>query len=297
MAHASKTAVPSKRVAPTKQAAPAVDLESLLPVLRQALETRRALKVADLGRLGVPSVQRAEAFGRLASSGAELTKNGARWPLRRQLLELVEQRRTVPLGSLQKLLAGANAREAKSMAEALVREGALRWVVRGKAEVLTTRSARVLDPAALGALGRAAKAVAQQAEKALKSRTVPKSLFRDDVRELLLEHIVEPREAAKNLVARSHEADLGARLIQAVHRALRPELGLAYVPDLVRLLVPGHSVQEIHTALLQAAKGGGLELRPESGLHRLSGEDLALCPQGPLGTRLSWARPLEEARP
>jgi hypothetical protein len=42
-----------------------------------------------------------------------------------------------------------------------------------------------------------------------------------------------------------------------------------------------------------AAMDGLLELRPEGGIHRLSDEELAACPEGPHGTRLSWARRTE----
>jgi hypothetical protein len=83
-------------------------------------------------------------------------------------------------------------------------------------------------------------------------------------------------------------------VVAAVATGLRPELGLCYVPDVVRGLLPAHSLEEVHAALLEAARSGRIELRPEAGLSRLSHDDLGLCPEGAHGTRLSWARPLGE---
>ena len=45
--------------------------------------------------------------------------------------------------------------------------------------------------------------------------------------------------------------------------------------------------------LLAAAMAGFLELRPEGGIKRLSEQELLVCPEGPHGTRLSWARRTE----
>jgi hypothetical protein len=71
--------------------------------------------------------------------------------------------------------------------------------------------------------------------------------------------------------------------------------GLTFVPELVRSVeLEGVSVKAAHEALLRLARERRIELQPESGVGRLTAEDLALCPPGPQGSRLSWARRLEE---
>lgn len=56
------------------------------------------------------------------------------------------------------------------------------------------------------------------------------------------------------------------------------------------LRAEGWPLSRIHSLLLGAARAGIIELQPESGLDRLSDAEMALCPPGPHGTRLSWAR-------
>jgi hypothetical protein len=73
-------------------------------------------------------------------------------------------------------------------------------------------------------------------------------------------------------------------------RLVKPHLGLCFVPDLVVSLLQQASLPEVHAALLDAVRARIIELRPESGMNRLSAAELALCPQGLRECRLSWAR-------
>jgi hypothetical protein len=227
---------------PPKRTAPTLDLESVLPTLREALRRRRVLKASELGKLGVPAAQRSELLARLVSEGAEATKSGVRLPLRQQLVEAVEARGMLPLATLARLLAGATQAEAKAMAETLVREGACQLVVRGKAEVLAVAGARVLDPTELRSLARTTKALAAQADKALKGRALGKTLLRDDVREALLEFVATRSEPGERAVGRSDSRGLAGRVVAAVATGLRVDLGLCYVPDVVRALLDRKSV-------------------------------------------------------
>ena len=82
-----------------------------------------------------------------------------------------------------------------------------------------------------------------------------------------------------------------------VARGLRASaVGLIFVPTLVKAMIgrdrSAKTVERAHTALLKAAHAGLLELRPESGLARLTADELALCVPGPQKTQLSWARVL-----
>jgi hypothetical protein len=62
------------------------------------------------------------------------------------------------------------------------------------------------------------------------------------------------------------------------------------VPAIVRRLSAAMPLPDALELLMRAARRELIELRPEGGLGRLSEEELALCPPGPAGTRLSWAR-------
>ena len=67
-------------------------------------------------------------------------------------------------------------------------------------------------------------------------------------------------------------------VVEAVQQTSRPS-GLSFVPDVVRKLAgQGRSVEEARVALFEAAKQGSVELRPESGMGRLSPEDKRLVP-------------------
>jgi hypothetical protein len=65
---------------------------------------------------------------------------------------------------------------------------------------------------------------------------------------------------------------------------------MSFVPAIVHQLSAAMPVSEALALLMRAARSELIELRPEGGLGRLSEEELALCPPGPAGTRLSWAR-------
>jgi len=78
--------------------------------------------------------------------------------------------------------------------------------------------------------------------------------------------------------------------IAATVRQMADASGLAFVPAVVAALGAGAA-----DALLAAARAGLVELRPESGLGRLTAAELAACPTMPdyfTGGRLplSWAR-------
>jgi hypothetical protein len=75
-------------------------------------------------------------------------------------------------------------------------------------------------------------------------------------------------------------------VVAAVERRL-DSCGLAFAPDVVRDL--GEDGKQL---LLAAARDGLVELRPESGLGRLSDLEIAACPKMTDGTPLSWVRPL-----
>jgi hypothetical protein len=268
------------------------NLDATLPALLEALRSRRALNAADLGRLGVPPAARTEALACLAGEGFEATKTHVRIPLRDQLLAVLEERGMIPLQGLEKLVAGAAAKETKSTAEELAHKRQCFLVLRGKNHVLASSRTPVLDKDELRTLARATNALSKQCTTAMKGAT-PKTLLDQDVRELLLDIVTRPAKTTQPATPLA-APDLQELVVTEVRRLLRPQLGLTYVPDVVQALRSQHSVEAIQAALLDAARARRIELRPESGMGRLSAEDAALCPPGAHGTRLSWTRPLEE---
>jgi hypothetical protein len=81
-----------------------------------------------------------------------------------------------------------------------------------------------------------------------------------------------------------------APVLDAIDAARDGRTGLSFVPAVVRRLTRTMALSAAHDALLTAARRELIELRPEGGLGRLSAEELASCPPGPAGTRLSWVR-------
>ena len=275
---------------------PCFELEAALPALVTALRTRLVLKQAQLKTLKVPAPFLEPVLARLVQEGFEPIVGGVRVPLSSQLEALLASR-TVISGPLGKLLKGGSPKEYKELVLAQARAGGLRLLVRGKAEAIAGRQAKVLAPEAMRALG----AFALSVQKALRSKPLPRALLQEDVQELLLDLVqsgpARPESApGAEPVAQSGQPEreeLVELLVAQAGRLLQPELQLCFVPDLVLALLPDHGLARVHEALAQAVRRGRLELRPESGMNRLSQVELALCPPGLQGSRLSWVRPLE----
>jgi hypothetical protein len=106
---------------------------------------------------------------------------------------------------------------------------------------------------------------------------------------------VAAREVAARAPAASAVVDPLAALLAALDAVRDVGSGMSFVPAVVRRLSAAMPVSEALELLMRAARRELIELRPEGGLGRLSGEELALCPPGPAGTRLSWARRSEGA--
>ena len=261
-----------------------IDLDAALPAVRDLLNRDKAVNAAALTRAGVPRAQQGDLLSRLDSEGFERTKGGVRVPLRRQLLAVLEERQTIPLAQLAKLVRGAPQKEAKAAAAALVSEGAARAVLRGKIEAIASTGVPTVSREQLASLARACKQLGALAAKALKRSEM--TLLQEDVREQLLEFVPAPR-------ARPPGPSLAEAVLTELGRHVRGSVGLSFVPDAVRAL-SSHGVPAVHAVLLDAARSGAIELQPDSGLDRLSAEEVELCPPGPQGTRLSWARLLRE---
>jgi hypothetical protein len=83
-----------------------------------------------------------------------------------------------------------------------------------------------------------------------------------------------------------------AAVLDALEATRDERTGLSFVPRVIQRLLSDRPLTAAHEMLLAAAREELIELRPEGGLGRLTSEELLLCPPGPGGTRLSWARRL-----
>lgn len=83
-------------------------------------------------------------------------------------------------------------------------------------------------------------------------------------------------------------------VVESLRRAVHPSVGLAFVPAAVedalqRSGLPS-ATEAVKEMIRDLAVSGFIELQPESGLNRLTPREISLCPPGPHGTVLSWAR-------
>jgi hypothetical protein len=101
---------------------------------------------------------------------------------------------------------------------------------------------------------------------------------------------VAARPAPSRPPAPALAIDSIAELLSVIDAVRDSGSGMSFVPAIVRELGGAMPVADALELLMGAARRELIELRPEGGLGRLSDEELALCPRGPAGTRLSWAR-------
>ena len=97
-------------------------------------------------------------------------------------------------------------------------------------------------------------------------------------------HLAAKEHAAYRRLARSNPLD-----VLDVARSLQRESGLIFIPDVVRACGVSNK-RATWARLALAAREGIIELRPESGLGRLSKEERDLCVPGYKDTLLSWMR-------
>lgn len=220
-----------------------------------------------------------DVFDALVRAGLEVSARFVRRPLETQILERLNGG-PLSIRGLDKVVRGATARETAQMATSLVDRNRARFVVRGKDLLLARPDAPVLDThaqqrlkAAVGALG-ASLALADKKDGCL---------LQSDVEDALRPFVGSPAPLASAAI---HDV---ASLVDA-HRE---GSGLTSVPKLVRLLGGLSARDALHAELLRGARAGRLELRPESGMGRLSAEDASFCISGPQGSRLSWVRRIE----
>jgi hypothetical protein len=76
-------------------------------------------------------------------------------------------------------------------------------------------------------------------------------------------------------------------VLAAIRKKTDRQLGLAFVPDVVRNLPRPAETKKV---LVELAQAGKVELRPDGGLGRFKQVELDNAPDGPQGSKLMWAR-------
>ncbi len=254
----------------------------------------------------------------LVAEGFERGSSWLRRPLSDQLEGALAHGAVLARKSLAAQVRGASAAELqKALAEA-ERAGKLRRVLRGKVELWVGSSTPVVSGAELLRLRAAVSALDKALAQAARKKGA--ALLASDVQQALAEVLqmapraphpapVEELAAPTPSPARERRAATGSgpperegapsqeqairSVVAAVEAARDERTGLAFVPDIVRSLLPGMPAAVALDMLLLAASRELVELRPEGGLGRLPPADLELCPPGPAQTRLSYARLLD----
>jgi hypothetical protein len=262
------------------------DLPPPLPAeVERAVRAAGALPLARLTRVKLGERARRELERQLVVSGLERTAKLVRVPLGEQLLTLVRGGGRVALKDLAKRVKGGAKKEIDAAIDRLIRAGQARVVVRTQIEVLVGAGDRALDPAEVAELVKAHAALGKVLKK-VTAKGRARSVLLDD-----LAPLVAPLHASSAPAAPPPTAPAGAAIVaEALRRLEHPVLKLARVPELVRALDGRVAMADVHRALLDADDAGEIELRPEAGGEYLSPEEARLCPPGPRGTVLSYAR-------
>jgi hypothetical protein len=292
---------PARRMAQRKKATPAVDAAALAAEVRDTLAREGAVKLSSVK----PAELRTILAEMLSREGFEVTQSVIRRPLRAQLLGALAHGALVPVKSLSAHVRGAAAAELKRLTEDAIREGLARRVLRGTAEVLAGEDVRVLSGAEVESMRLRVVGLGKALEKVTKKPGL--SLLASDAQDALEQAItaVTERGAAQTAAKATHASVTPQKpsdepmraLLAAVDSTRDVRTGLSFVPAVVGRLAPTVDAGAAVKLLLSAAERELLELRPEGGIGRLSEAELSVCPAGPHGTRLSWARRLTGGAP
>jgi hypothetical protein len=251
-------------------------VESAIDVAKQRIRADSALSISALVKLGVPRPSLPDALAALGREGFEVTKKLVRVPLASQILERVARGASATAKDLAALVVGGSKKEVAEALEALIAAKNVALVVRTKETVVVGPTADVLAAHEIDGLERSLVALQASLKLVRKHRA---SLLRADVARALSEAVLPAPKVASD-----------TKDIALVVERHRDASGLTFVPAVVRAVGGEKSVAWVHSELLRGFREGRFELRPESGLGRLSEEELRYCIPGPQGSKLSWVR-------
>lgn len=272
-------------MAAKRQSPQVADLSAIFPLLCEHVKSHGAAKWTDLIRFGVTKVQREAVGTQLLEAGFEVTPKLVRIPIAEQIQSALVQRGQLPLKGMQHILAGCAAKELSAVVDQLVRRGAAVRILRTKAQWLAPADADVLTADELHALHRCVTEWSKQTHQVMAAGRRRLSIWRPDVRALL--EVLGTFKLSESKTKPSG-AEVRRRLHNVIKEQVNPTVGLAFVPTVVQSLqMPVDQVQRL---LVEEARQGHLELRPDSGAARFTEAELAVAPCGPDGSRLLWIR-------
>lgn len=219
----------------------------------------------------------------LESAGLEVTEKHARVPLAEQVDRVVRgaDERGVPLPQLARAVKGARSTvELRAIIDARIAAGAIALVTDGKVERVVIASEALLGPAELDRLPALLASLRALVARTKATTGKPRATISRATLRALFEG-----EAPKP----SSVATVKTALLDAFAGAAAPT-GLVRVPEVIGTLEPVYARAALLAALDALARAGAVELRPESGLQRMSEEDRARCLSALDGTPLSYAR-------
>ena len=266
---------------------------------RATLAEKGVVRISALGPVALRSV----VVDELVRVGFEATKTVVRCPLETQLLDRLKTRKPVPIQGARFALAGATLGEGRRTALELVRSGRAHLVVVAKVEALVCVDEDVLTRDEMRTARDAIVTLAKRLQTLTKAGSWATLIRADLVSAISALPLAVPSVPAtvdRHLpevpaVSRA-TAEWSARLEELLWRAIdavcEDAMGMSFVPRIVRALAPDLEVHRVHALLLEASRRNLIELRPESGLGRLTDDELRACLPGPQGTKLSWARRL-----
>jgi len=261
-----------------------LDLDALVAASKVVIDREKSI---PRSRVGPPSI-RERVLDALRVEGFEVTAKVVRIPIEDQLSTVLRDGGYLAFNSIASHVRGATAAEAKQVAKALAESGRARRILRTAIETLVPVSADVVADKGLASASKRAADLARQLQNAARKGM---GVLRSDV-EQALDGVLpaNPLRAGPRRPGSNPELDVVLRAVDAARDA---KVGLSFVPKIVGLLSADFGHATAQKALLEAASRGFVELRPEGGLGRLSEAERMACPEGPQGTRLSWARRIE----
>ena len=264
--------------------------------VEEAVRRAGALPLAKLTKEKLTPEAREALEKALVAAGLERLPKLVRVPLAAQILALVQAGARVSVKDVGKRVKGASPKtEIKASLDALRKQGRVRVVIRTEAEVVVGAGDEVLEASELLRLVKLGAALAKTLKK-VGAKGLPRGLLREDVAALLSPlGALAGAHAEPSAPAEAPRDDAAGRraLVDEVMAHLEdPALKLVPVAQVVRALDGRLALTEVHRALGEAAEAGRIELQPAAGSELLAPADAALCPPGPRGTVLFFARRL-----
>lgn len=223
----------------------------------------------------------------------EGVKGTVRLPLSEQAKSLVSGGARPSLKVSQKRVVGAATGERDKALAAACQNGLCHAVVRTKTETLVGARENVLTPAELRTLEHALAQLGDTVRTVRKKRPAKSpfskvfwTVLRDDIAPLLTDMAALAQNVSTHSENSTHPSVSDpplsrVLLLERIAKLENPPIRLVWIPDLMRALRDRWSVNQIHQALRAAHLAGEIELRPESGVGRLTANDALLCPRDP----------------